>query len=326
MSAAAFAALPSDDTFVIGPGGVVTIRGDIVASRDAADSASDHQKLSVPFMFVPRGLSNIVAGATSRFNSVPNSAGAPGQDFAATLPLTNSGIHAGTADLYTWGITDARETGAPMDVRNVGLQILPGAALGSSDSDRGLVFLVNTWGQAANQSVNEFDVDIDTNGDGQPDFVVFGFDLGRVLTGAFNGQYGAFTLNVHTGVIVDAYFAEAPMNGSTVELPTLASDLGLSTRDHGVGSTHKQGITYAVAAFSVVPGGIVDITGSASIDPYAPALSSGDFASLNPGASSEFTLTEHLPQQSSQPSLGWLVASVDDANGAPQAAEVAAPK
>src|SRR5438093_441225 len=87
MSAAAFAALPSDDTFVIGPGGVVTIRGDIVASRDATDSASDHQKLSVPFMFVPRGLSNVVAGATGKFNSVPNSGGAPGQDFAATLPL-----------------------------------------------------------------------------------------------------------------------------------------------------------------------------------------------------------------------------------------------
>ena len=326
MSAAAFAALPSDDTFVIGPGGVVTIRGDIVASRDATDSASDHQKLSVPFMFVPRGLSNVVAGATSKFNSVPNSGGAPGQDFAATLPLTNSGIHAGTADLYTWGITDARETGAPMDVRDVGLQILPGAALRSSDSDRSLVFLVNTWGQAANQSVNEFDVDIDTNGDGHPDFVVFGFDLGRVLTGTFDGRYGGFTLNVHTGAIVDAFFAEAPMNGSTVELPTLASDLGLSPRDHGVGSTHKQGITYAVAAFSVVPGGIVDVTGSASIDPYAPALSSGDFAGINPGASSTFTLTEHLPQQSSQPSLGWLVASVDDANGAPQAAEVAAPK
>ena len=326
MSAAAFAALPSDDTFVIGPGGVLTIRGDIVASRDAIDSASDHQRLSVPFMFVPRGLSNVVAGAPGKFNSVPNSGGAPGQDFAATLALTNNGIHAGTADLYTWGITDPRETGAPMDVRDVGLQVLPGTALGSTTSDRALVFLVNTWGQAANQSVNEFDVDIDTNGDGVPDFVVFGFDLGAVLTGTFNGQYGAFTLNAHTGAIVDAFFADAPMNGSVVELPALASDLGLSPRSHGVGSTKKEGITYAVAAFSLVPGGIVDVTGSAAIDPYAPALSSGDFAGINPGSSSLFTLTEHLPQQNTQPSLGWLVASVDDANGAAQVDEVAAPK
>ena len=326
MTAAAFAALPSDDTFAIGPGGVLSVRGDIVARRDASDTASDHQTLRLPFMFVPRGQSNVVAGAPGKFTAVPNSGGLEGQDFAAGVTITNSGIHSGTADLYTWGISDPRETGSSFDVRNVGLQVDPGAALGSSDSDRSLVFLINTWGQATNHSVDEFDINIDTNGDGQPDFIVMGADLGAVLTGSFDGRFGSFTINAHTGALVDAFFADAPMNGTIVELPALASDLGLSPKNHGIGSPGKQGITYSVAAFSKIPGIGVDLTGSASIDPYAPSLSSGDFAAIPSGGSATFTLTEHMPQQSRQPALGWLVASVDDASGAPQADEVAAPK
>ena len=323
MSAAAFAALPTVDTFVLGPGNVVTIRGNIVASRDASDSAADHQTLSVPFMFVPRGLSNVMAGAPGKFNAVDGSASTPGHDFSATLTITNNGIHAGAADLYTWGISDPRETGAPMDVRAVGLQVLPGAAFRVSDSDRGLVFLINTWGQAANQSVNEFDIPIDTNGDGVADFVVVGADLGFVLTGIYDGRYGSFTFNAHTGALVDAFFAEAPMNGSTVELPLLASDLGIGS--NGNGSGKKEGITYQVAAFSIVPGGMVDVTGATTIDPYAPSVSSGDLATIGSGSSSTFTLTYHIPQQNHMPALGWLVASIDDANGAAQADEVAIP-
>ena len=110
-----------------------------------------------------------------------------------------------------------------MDVRDVGVQVLPRL----HHNDKQLVFLINTWGQATNQSVNEYDVLIDTNGDGQADFVVVGFDLGAVLTGVADGRFGSFTIDASTGDIVDAFFADAPMNGSTIELPTLASEIGL---------------------------------------------------------------------------------------------------
>jgi len=66
--------------------------------------------------------------------------------------------------------------------------VLPGAALGGTDTDRSLVFVINTYGRATNQTVNEFDILIDNNGDGVVDFVVVGADLGVVLTGSFNGQ------------------------------------------------------------------------------------------------------------------------------------------
>ncbi len=328
MSAAAFAALPSDDTFAVGPGGVVTVRGTIVAAPATGDPA-DHQTLRVPFMLVPRGLSNVRAGAPSDFSNItPVSStftGTPGNTISATLPLTNTGIHAGTADLFTWGISEPMDNGRPNDVRDVGVQVVPGKALGSTAADRGLVFLVNTWGQAANQSVNEFDIPVDTNGDGVPDFVIVGADLGAVLTGSINGVFASFTINARTHAIVDAFLADAPMNGSTVELPALASDLGLSQRANGVGTVKKEGITYRVVARSLKPGGFTDVTGSASINPFSPSVSSGDFATLAPGAATSFALTVDTDQQKAQPALGWLVASIDDANGAPQADEVAAP-
>jgi len=293
----------------------------------ASGHTADQQTLRLPFMFVPRGLSNVAAGTPGPWSTDPSAPlSTPGHAISSTLPLANTGIHTGTADLYTWGITDARETGQPMDVRDVGVQLLPGESLGGAASDRSLVFLINTWGQATNQSVNEYDIPIDTNGDGAPDFFVVGADLGAVTAGSFNGIFASFTIDARTGAVNrHVFLAEAPMNGSTIELPALASDLGLFQKTEGVGPVKKQGLTYSVAAFSLVPGGFVDITGSASINPFSPPVSSGDFATLAPGASPSFTLIVDPDQQKKQPALGWLVVSVDDANGAFQADEVPAP-
>ena len=321
VTASAFAALPSDDTFVIGPAAVLTVRGDIVATPSGGDASV--QTLSLPFMLVPRGVSNVAAGTPSAWKAGPRNSS--GSTFTSTLPLSNGGIHSGTADLYSWGITDPNEGGQPMDVRDVGVQSLPGTALGGAASDRSLVFLVNTWGKAANQSVNEYDVDVDTNGDGVTDYIVVGIDVGFLETGTFNGEFGSFTINAATGVVVDAFDADAPMNGSTIELPVLASDLGLSEKpSKGKGKVQQQ-FTYAVTAFSIVPGTFVDPTSSATFNPFSPAVSSGDFATLAPGASSSIPLTVDTTQQKKTPALGWLVASVDDGNGAAQADEVAAP-
>ena len=311
----AFAALPSADTFAIAPGAINTVRGDIVATPTAGDPSA--QTLAVPYLVAPRGLSNVAAGTPTAWTQ---SNSPDGKGFDSTLPLTNNGIHAGTADQYAWGIHDANEGGQPMDVRDVGVQVLPGAAVGASDSDRGLVFLINTWGQATNQSVNEYDVLIDTNGDGQADFVIVGFDLGAVTTGVEDGRFASFTIDASTNEIIDAFFADAPMNGSTIELPAVASEIGLVQK-----SAKPSAFRYAVNAFSLVPGGFVDTTGAASFDPFHPAVSSGDFATVPAGGSGSLSLSIDKSQQAKTPALGWLVASVDDANGAPQADEVAAP-
>jgi hypothetical protein len=325
IPAAAFAALPSDDTFAgLGPASVITVRGDILATP-AAGHPADDQTIRVPYLVAPRGLSNVMAGAPSAFTNTA-STGTPGHTITGTLPLQNSGIHSGFADLYAWGIHKASDRGgSALDIRDVGLQVQQPTRLNRiAPGDRGLVFLINTYGRATNQVITEFDVVISVNGHASPDFVIAGFDAGQVLGGSFNGEYASFIINAHTGAIVDAFVADAPMNGSTIELPALASDLGLSAKSNGIGPVKQQGITYHVNSFALKNNGF-DTTGSTTINPFSPSVSSGDFHSIAAGAGDSMPLTVDTDQQFAQPALGWLVASVDNANGAAQALEVPAP-
>jgi minor extracellular serine protease Vpr len=303
IPAAAFAALPSSSTFVTGSGAVVTIRGAIVATPTT--SGAGQQTLRVPYLAVPRGLSNVTAGSPAWSRS------------GLTLPVSNGGVHSGTADLYAWGIKDANESGDTMDVRDVGIQVLPGEALEGAAADRSLVFLVNTWSRTTNQAVNEFDIAINVDRDSAPEYIVVGADLGAVLAGAFNGQYASFIFDAETGDLINAWLAEAPMNGSVVGLPTLASDIGLSKR--------KDEFSYDVAAFDLVGGGFDSTATADRFSAYKPQVSSGDFLTLAPGASASIPLS--LKSEARNPGvLGWLVATVDDATGAPQADEVRIPR
>jgi subtilisin family serine protease len=312
MSAQAFAKLLSDDTYETGVGKVQYLGGDIVASPEAP--AAGQQTLRTAYLMVPRGLSEVQAGNPSAFTPTRG-----GSTFGATLPVSNRGVHDGSADVYAWGITDRKDTGgAGMDVRDVGVQDLPGEALGAGHDDRGLVFAVNNWGSSTNQSVNEFDVAIDNNRDGEPDYFVVGIDLGAVLTGSFDGRFGSFTIDAHTGEVVDAFYADAPMNGSVVELPAIASEIGVT-------AAHPR-FDYSVTGFSVLDGAVADPTGTASFDAFHPTASSGAFATVPAGGSATVPLTiDRSAQQSRKDALGWLVVSVDDAGGAAQADEVRAP-
>lgn len=321
MTAGAVAALPSDDTAVAGVGGVNTARGLLVATPASGNAPS----LTLPIMLVPRGLSNVTAGTSGPWANQTPGAVPPGRTFSSSVQLSNSGIHSGNADVYAWGIGDAKDqaNGEAVDVRDAGVQ-----QFAMDNGDRQLVFLVNTWNTTSTQATNEYDVNIDTNGDGQPDFTVAGIDLGALTTGSFSGQYVAITVNDATGAIVGPILgAEAPMNGSTIELPTTASQLGITQRNNGVGSgaQKKSQFTYEVNGFNLVDGAVDSTSTASPWSPFQPTVSSGDFIGLNPGASAALALTVDANQQSKTPVLGWLVATVDDASGAAQADEIAAP-
>ncbi len=316
LTAAAVAALPSalSSNF----GALNTVKGAIVATPTT--SGAGIYSLRVPYIFVPRGLSNVTAGPKS-----PYTRGAGGVQ-NATVPLSNPGIHGSTADVYAWGIHDADDiSGAEdsMDVRDVGVQVQPKSFLcGTSTSgvcsaanDRSLIFAINTYGIASNPAVNEFDVLIDLQNDGRPDFFVVGVDFGAVTAGAFDGRFTSFIFD-SAGNLVDLWVASAPMNGSTVELPTLASEIGL---DPAVNSTR---FNYAVNAFSIVPGDLVDTTSAGSFRSHQPPVSSGDRISLAPGATATLNVSVDRGKFAGTPQLGWLVAALDDANGGAQADEV----
>jgi minor extracellular serine protease Vpr len=302
----AFAALPSNSSFVVGPGGVITVRGAIVATPTAGDASA--QTLRVPYLVAPRGLSNV---------SVPSVTAKNGK---VTATVTNTGIHSGNADVYAWGVHD--DSGEPtaagdaVDMRDVGVQVVDGKVLGGKAGDTGMNFLISNVNPSATQAINEYDVLIDTNGDGNADFDVFGADLGAVLSGTFNGQYASFIYDMNKGELVDAWYAEAPMNGSIVELPLLASEIGLVPG-------HAR-FVYAVQSFSLLNGSF-DTTGTGVFDAHSMPVSSGDFVAVPAGGSTKITLTVNAGQQSQTPAKGWLFATVDDASGAAEADEVPLP-
>ena len=285
--------------------------------------------LRVPFMWVPRGLSNV---------QVTNSPSVP---FNPVIALHNSGIHSGTADLFSLAQTDPNDVPTlfedSTDIRALGLQTLPREALCGTDpigtcgtaDDRALVLAINVWGFYSTPSVSEFDVLVNTDSDADPEFLVVGVDTGAILAGVADGTFASFVFDAESGDLVNAWVAEAPLNGSTMLLPFLASDIGLSGR--AVRSPFTR-IGLQAFSFSIVPGDdgeedtpdvntLDDVTEPTTIG-LAGLLGSGrsqsTFATLAPGQSAILSIQNGLLQLTLG-ARGWMVVTHDDANGPPQA-------
>jgi minor extracellular serine protease Vpr len=305
LSVAAVKALPFADTFAgVGPGAVLTISGLVTAAPTT--SGSGIYPLHVPFMVVPRGLSNVKTGPLAHYTVADGVA-------SSSVRVSNVGVHDGTADVYAWGLYQKYSNSGPEVVRAVGVQSQPGSFCDSSvpDTDRCLIFAINGWQRWSNASQLEYDIAIDTNGDGVTDYYVVALDLGAVLAGEFDGTLASFTFTA-AGDLVDAFYADAPMNGSVVELPALAGDMGITDV--------APAFSYSVTGFDLVSGDIDAVPGTAAFDAFTPAVSNGQFAFLASGTSATVPLSVDLAAQGSAPALGWMFVSLDNANGAHQAA------
>lgn len=294
LTAAEVAALPAA---LQGPGVLASVRGAVTATPTAA--APGVYPLRVPFLLAPRGLSDVTVD------------GAPTSSAPTTVELENGGIHATTADVFARGLSDPADNGsAAHDIRALGVEVLPGEAAGLPESDRLLVFALNVHGRWSNASQNEFDIAIDVTGSPAPEFFVVGVDLGAILAGAFDGRYASFVFRAD-GTLIDAFFALAPMNGSTMLLPAAASSLGLSEAEF-------DRFTYSAAGFDLLGGGVDVASGAPRVRPWAPTSSQGESVELDPGETAPLVLSA-LSSARSDNTLGWMVTALDDANGAPQA-------
>ena len=303
ISATAVKALPFADTFSgLGvPGAVLTVEGVVTATPTA--SRPGVYPLHVPFLIVPRGLSKVVAGPPAPYKLNAGVA-------SSSVTLKNSGIHDGTADVYAWGLTDPDHTAGLASVRAVGVQSLPGSACGADDTTQCLIFAVNGWHQWSNASAAEFDIAIDTNGDGSPDFFVVALDDGAEFAGSFDGVLDSFTFDA-SGNFIDAFVADAPLNGSVIELPALAGDMGITAA--------SPAFSYSITGFDLNTGAIDSVPGTALFSAFSPSVSNGQFLPLVSGASAKLPLSVTSALQASTPALGWMIVSLDNRNGAAQA-------
>ncbi|MGH2734116.1 MAG: S8 family serine peptidase, partial [Actinomycetota bacterium] len=288
-----------------------TIKGAVVAAPSGGGDGL--YSLRTPFLVAPRGLSDVTSGPRSEYTDGPRGTQ------QASVPVSNTGIHSGTVDVYGWGIEDPADQSAAegsLDIRAAGVQTLPREALcgdapvgacGTAD-DRSLIFAVNMHGLWANPAVNEVDIAIDSMKGPATDFFVVGVDLGAVLAGAFDGRFASIIFDA-AGNVVDAWVAQAPMNGSTMLLPVLASEIGMDK---------DRRFDYTATSFSIVPSGLIDTTDSAEWRSHKVPASSGDFLVLGPGQSGSVDVSIQR-RGAARNVLGWMFVTHDDAAGAAQA-------
>jgi len=268
--------------------------------------------LRVPYLLVPRAQAK-VTGALLRthstsIGSLPSATPTTPSQTTASLRLANfGGAVAAVADVYTLGLTDPSDlpkgaTGSGYDLRAAGVQSF------DAGSDKLLVFAVNTYDRWSNAATDEFDVAIDTNRDGQADWVVFSADYGSVTTGDATGETGVFLFNKATGDLFSSGFlAQAPTDSSTLLLPVYASDLGLSDTTGA--------FSYTVSSYTVEGTASDEFAGSASYDPWNRAINDGGNVTVARNATASLPISVDLANYSAQKPKGVMVAVLDNQAG-----------
>src|SRR4051812_21170247 len=267
----------------------------LVTFTPASGSDNSGIALHVPYLLVPQASSDLQVQHVdnSQFNK-------KGQTSAtASLTLTNPHGAANTlADWFAWGLKDTRSHGSGSDdLQAAGVQSFP--------SDGYLLFAISTAHRWSNPAENEFDVLVDTNNDGTPDYDVVADDLG-VLTaaGVANGTEVVAVFNLHTGSGVIKYLAGADFNGSTMEIPVDFSQLGLTAASGP--------FSYTVESFSQTDGSSDSFTGNSTYDAFHPPFSNNGSDTVAPNATVTDPTTGDLTQWAKTPQLGLLVFDQND--------------
>jgi minor extracellular serine protease Vpr len=267
--------------------GVISLKPEAGANSGVA--------LSLPYYLVTHARSTV--DATLRDGKNPS------------VRLTNKrGVIAGNGDFYAWGLSnkETKDISAGFDPRAVGVQSNPISA-----TDSVLVFAINTYGRFSNAAQGEFDIYIDVDGDGVYDYVLFSGDTGIVEgLGEATGQLATFLVDLKAGTEIVEFVGDAPYDGSTIEMPVLASDLGISP-------TNPR-FTYTMNAFDNI-GGEVDLKGTASFNAFTPALSNALFVPVGPNLTVDVPVSINKAEFKKTPALGFMVVTEDNVSGESQA-------
>jgi hypothetical protein len=257
--------------------------------------------LNVPYYLVPRARSDV-------FASLAGGALSPRHPQSKLLLTNFQGGIAGYGDFYAWGLSGKPQGIQYYDTRAVGVQ----SNITQNGSDSLLVFAINTFQRFSAASAGEFDILIDVNGDGSPDYDVFGYDLGMMTAGAFNGTYASFVYSFKTQLVTAAYYADAPTDGSTVLLPLYASDLGITPSNPR--------FSYTEITTSLLDGAQEVLPGRASFNVFRPAISNAlSVPAVMPNGRMSVPVAIDTNEWGKTPALGLMVVVEDNTSGAGQA-------
>ncbi len=167
------------------------------------------EKLSVPWHVLPRK-------AAETDTSLSNSQNGP------ILRMRNRGADTSEFDVFSLAGVSKRlprsdlpqpgDNFAVIDMRSVGVRFLPNSLTGAGANL--IEFAINTNGRRAHPNYPaEFDIEIDTTGDGVPDYVIYNAENGPF---ASTGQNLTYVFNLATGRAAAFFFTDTDLNSGNV--------------------------------------------------------------------------------------------------------------
>jgi minor extracellular serine protease Vpr len=198
--------------------GYITFMG-VGAASDVA--------IHMPWHVLPRGAGDV-------FTSVNLN----GRQFARNLGRSDTFIDTysllGTSDQQPAPLPGMAE--APADIRYFGVQTYPVPAGFCSDDESFIMsFAVTTWDRQTHANLIEYDLYLDMNGDGIPEYVVFNFDA------SFSGQLAdgrnlTWVADLATGIAEAFFFTYHPTNSANTVLTICGEQIGMNAEDFFVTS------------------------------------------------------------------------------------------
>jgi hypothetical protein len=173
------------------------------------------------------------------------------------------------------------------------------------------VFAIGSNEKWSTADDTEWDILVDVNNDGEDDYAIVTADFG-VLQGAdATGETVVAVFPLHTAGGDVSFDATTPFNSSTLGVPVLLSQLCME--GEACLSADNPRFTYHAAATSLLDSAIHDdVDGTASFNPFTPAISTGQFAAVNPGGSSTQTVSISTSEWAQTPAKGLMIISPDN--------------
>jgi len=253
--------------------------------------------LKVPYYLVPRVSSNVSAALAL-----------PKKSDTGVVAVTNQASPiAATADFYAWGLEGTNDQLGRFDVRAVGAQSWDDPSAG----DKAIVFAVNTYKAWSTPVQEEFDIYVDSNGDGTDDYIVFNADFGRITAGTFSGQAVAFVYNIATKALDVNYFTQASTDSSTMLLPVTAGSIGVTSANPR--------FKYHAFGFDAVGDGVDTVPGIASFNAFTSSITTAQFDVVAPNATVSEPVAINRAEAALTPPLGYMIVTQDNKNGGQEA-------
>ncbi len=218
--------------------------------------------ITMPWHVLPQKSSDITpsSATVAAGSSVTLSNGGAASGLVSVFSLTGT---SGRVPVSTY--PDAGDNYAVIDLKAVGVR-----QVDIGGGQFGLQFAVHTFGERAHPNYPaEFDVYIDTNNDGTPDFVAFNLENG---TFASTGQNVVGVANLATGASGVFFFIVADLNSANAVLtmPMSAPSIGLNI-------TPSTKLNFSVYAFdNYFTGNLTDFVENMTYTPGTPRFTAAD--------------------------------------------------